>query len=69
MSCSPADSAIINLTNENLPVWTANLSPDGSSVKHKLKPNLIKEDIGEFVMYHDVEQSSAVVYFKKLNVL
>lgn len=29
----------------------------------------MNEEIGEFVMYQDVEQSSAVVYFKKLNIL
>ncbi|KAK0168510.1 hypothetical protein PV327_002301 [Microctonus hyperodae] len=57
------------LANINLPVWTANLSPGDSSVKHELKPTLVKEEIGEFVMYHDLEHSSAVVYFKKQNVL
>ncbi|KAK0168511.1 hypothetical protein PV327_002302 [Microctonus hyperodae] len=55
------------LANENLPIWIANhrkenLNILSSTVEHELKRNFIKENIGNFIFYHDEEKSSAVVF-------
>ncbi|KAK0168509.1 hypothetical protein PV327_002300 [Microctonus hyperodae] len=56
------------LANKHLPIWTTTLFPYGRP-SHNLESTIMNDEIGEFVMYHDVEQSSAVIYFKKLNIL
>ncbi|KAK0090417.1 hypothetical protein PV325_000699 [Microctonus aethiopoides] len=57
------------LANENLPIWIAknrkeNFNEISSTVEHELKRNFIKENIGNFIFYHDEEKSSAIVYHK-----
>ncbi|KAK0178723.1 hypothetical protein PV327_007586 [Microctonus hyperodae] len=51
------------LANEYLPVWKA------SEYHEKLDTNQIMKDIGHFITYHDVQKSSAVVYFEKTDTL
>ncbi|KAK0180218.1 hypothetical protein PV327_005884 [Microctonus hyperodae] len=63
------------LANEHLPVWIAKAGAQASfehnrgTVQHELQKNFMKENVGTFTLYHDVEQSSAVVYYENTRTL
>ncbi|KAK0171834.1 hypothetical protein PV328_005233 [Microctonus aethiopoides] len=63
------------LVNEHLPVWIASTRVERSCrysqsrAIHELQQNFVKENIGEFIFYHDIETMSAVVYFKNTKTL
>ncbi|KAK0077592.1 hypothetical protein PV325_003697 [Microctonus aethiopoides] len=63
------------LANEYLPVWIAKGEKQTSckntygTVQHELQKNFMRDNIGTFILYHDVEKSSAVVYYKNTKTL
>ncbi|KAK0171921.1 hypothetical protein PV328_005309 [Microctonus aethiopoides] len=51
------------LASKNLPVWSAWKNEDP-----QLIPDVMNE-VGDFIMYHDIEHSAAVVYFAKSDAI
>ncbi|KAK0072346.1 hypothetical protein PV325_011517, partial [Microctonus aethiopoides] len=56
------------LANEHLPVWKATEYYEKLDTNQQSKFKIMK-DVGDFITYHDVEKSSAVVYFEKTGTL
>ncbi|KAK0180216.1 hypothetical protein PV327_005882 [Microctonus hyperodae] len=63
------------LANEHLPVWIAKARKqlscryDSGTVQHELQKNFVRENIGNFILYHDIEKSSAIVYYENTKTL